>query len=113
MAGAHVVAHAAQGGGDVLLFGLLQRGGQCGVQRQARGQQAGQLARQPGQIGVRQAGTQAGAQSLSSCRQRGGQRQQSAAAQLVAGAPLGVGIDRAAHDFAKRVGRFVTEGRHG
>ncbi|MNR06227.1 hypothetical protein D3C85_1222900 [compost metagenome] len=64
MAGAHIVAHAAQGGGDVFLLGLFERGAQGGVQRQARRQQAGKLTRQPREVGIRQARAQRRAQAF-------------------------------------------------
>ncbi|MNQ07424.1 hypothetical protein D3C85_202020 [compost metagenome] len=113
VAGAHIVAHGAKRCRDVFFLRLFKRGGKRGIQRQARRQQAGQLARQPCHVGIRQAGAQAGAQAFSArgrCRRQG---QQATAAQLVAGAALGVGVDRATHDFAQRVGGFVAKGRHG
>lgn len=113
MAGAHIVAHAFERGGDVFFLGLFERGAERGVQRQAGGEQAGELAREPGQVGVGQARAQGGAQAFGARGGRGRQGQQAAAAQLVAGAALAVGVDRAVHDFAERVSRFVTKGWHG
>ena len=92
---------------------MFQGGGQRGVQRQAGGEQAGELAGEPGQVGIGQARAQGRAQPFSARGGGRGQGQEAAAAQLIAGAAFTVGVDRAVHDFSERVSRFVTKGWHG